>query len=89
MIKDPTLEAQVQAVLNGLLSDGAIPFALNVGKITKAESNYTIHFYDSRIRTAKVQLIRGQSLSEAVRSTVLARVAKMSGPLPASLPTHS
>jgi hypothetical protein len=57
---------------------------LNVGKISKADDSYTIHFYDSRIRTAKVHLIKGQSLAGMVRSAVLERVAKMSGPLTAN-----
>jgi len=84
MTRDPTLESQVQLVLNQILAEELIPFALNVGKITKSEDSYTIHFYDSRIRTAKVNLIQGQTLADAVRSAVLDRVKKMSGPLTAS-----
>ena len=52
MTPDLTLEGQVQVILNEMLAEELVPFALNVGKITKAETHYTIHFYDSRIRTA-------------------------------------
>ena len=84
MTQDLTLEGQVQKVLNQILAEELIPFALNVGKITKAEDAYTVHFYDSRIRTARVPLVKGQILAEAVRSAVLDRVRKMSGPLAAT-----
>jgi hypothetical protein len=82
MKPDPlTLETEAQQVLNDLLSEGLIPFTLNVGKITKASSHYTIHFHDSRMRTADVPLTPSQSWAEMVRIAVLARVAKLSGPL--------
>lgn len=58
MTRELTLQGQVQQVLNEMLSESVIPFPLNVGKITKAAGSYTIHFYDSRIRTAHVPLIR-------------------------------
>lgn len=77
---DPTLQSQVQLILNDLLAEGLIPFALSVGTITKAEDLYTVHFYDSRIITARVPLRRGHALAEAVRTAVLDRVSKMSGP---------
>lgn len=76
-----TLEAEAQQVLNELWSEQLIPFALNVGKITKEMDEYTIHFYDSRIRTALVPLTEGHSFQDLVRSAVLARTAKISGPL--------
>lgn len=87
MPRDPlTLEAEAQQVLDELWSEKLIPFALNVGKITKASAEYTIHFYDSRIRTARVPLTRRHSFREMVRTAVLDRVAKMSGPLKKSRP---
>jgi hypothetical protein len=80
--RDPlTLEAEAQQVLDELWSEKLIPFVLTVGKIAKAPSEYTIHFYDSRLRTARVLLTKGHSFREMVRSAVLERVAKMSGPL--------
>ena len=76
-----TLEAEAQQVLDELLAEKLIPFALNVGKITKASAEYTIYFYDSRIHSARVPLTRGHSFRELIRSAVLDRVEKMSGPL--------
>ena len=82
MPRDPlSLEAEAQQVLDELWDEKLIPFPLNVGKITKASAEYTIHFYDSRIHSARVPLTRGHSFRELVRSAVLDRVAKMSGPL--------
>ena len=82
MPRDPlSLEAEAQQVLDELLAEKLIPFPLNVGKITKASAEYTIHFYDSRIHSARVPLTRGQSFRDLVRSAVLDRVAKISGPL--------
>lgn len=76
-----TLEAESQQVLDELWAEKLIPFALNVGKITKASGEYTIHFYDSRVHSARVVLTKGHSFKDLVRSAVLARVAQISGPL--------
>jgi len=81
MTQDLTLEAQVQQVINEMLIENLLPFVLNVGKITKDQDRYTIHFYDSRMPTAEVLLTKGESLRNMTRSAVLARVAKISGPL--------
>jgi hypothetical protein len=79
--RELTIEAEAQQVLDELLTEKLIPFALNVGKITKDAGEYTIHFYDSRIHSARVPLTKGHSFRDLVRSAVLARVEKMSGPL--------
>lgn len=76
-----TIEAEAQQVLDELLTEKLLPFALNVGKITKGIGEYTIHFYDSRIHSAHVPLTEGHSFRDLVRSAVVARVEKMSGPL--------
>jgi len=76
-----TLEAEAQQVLDELLCETLIPFALRVGKITKAIDAYTIHFYDSRIHTARISLTKGHSFRDLVRQAVLSRVARISGPL--------
>ena len=75
-----TLEAEVQLVLDELWSEKLIPFALNVGKISKDIGEYTIHFHDSRIYSASVTLSTDRPLRDVVRSSVLARVKELSGP---------
>jgi hypothetical protein len=75
------VENKVQQVLDDLLSEKRIPFALTVGKITKTPTEYTIHFHDSRIRTARIPIKRGEPFEAMVRSAVLARVRRISGPL--------
>lgn len=76
-----TIEAEAQQVLDELWRSKLIPFELKVGKITKAPSEYTIYFYDSRIHSATVPLTKRSSFSDLVRTAVLERVAKISGPL--------
>jgi hypothetical protein len=76
-----TIEAEAQQVLDELWSEKLLPFVLNVGKITKGIGEYTIHFHDSRIHSARVPLTKGQSFRDMVRAAVLARVEEMSGPL--------
>lgn len=76
----PTIEAEAQQVLDELWKEKLIPFALNVGKMTKDSAEYTIHFYDSRIRTASVPLTKGSSFRALLRDAVLARVAQLRGP---------
>jgi hypothetical protein len=75
------IEADVQQILDELWREKLIPFALNVGKISEDSGEYTIHFYDSRVRTASVTLTEGQLFRDLVREAVLARVALMSSPL--------
>src|SRR5688572_28950323 len=79
--KAVTLELEAQQVLDELWSEKLIPFKLSIGKISKHSGEYIIHFYDSRIWTAHVPLGKGNSWAAMVRSAVLARVAKLSGPL--------
>jgi hypothetical protein len=75
-----TIEAEAQQVLDELWAEKLIPFALNVGKITKDPDEYTIHFYDSRIRTASVPIAKSHSFRTLVRDAVLARVALLRVP---------
>ena len=76
-----SLAAEVQQVLDELWADKRIPFALRLGKLSKGTDEYTLHFYDSRMRTACVPLTQERSFSESVKEAVLARAAQMSGPL--------
>lgn len=71
------LEAEAQQVLDELWAEETLPFKLSVGKLTESTGHYTIHFYDSRIRTADVRLTDGSSFQEMVRAAVLKRVAEM------------
>ena len=75
-----TLEAEAQLVLDELWSEKAIPFAQHVGELSKGMGEDTIHFHDSRIRTARIPLMKQKSFRDMVREAVLARVAQMSGP---------
>lgn len=75
------MEAEAQQVLDQLWSEKLIPLELSVGKITKAPGEYTIHFHDSRIRTARVPFSGSHEFSDLFRSAVLDRVARISGPL--------
>jgi hypothetical protein len=76
-----TLETEAQQVLDELWVEKKIPIQLKVGKLTKGIGEYTIHFHDARIRTADIPLLEGHSFRDMVRAAVLARVAKLSGPL--------
>ncbi|MCU1265950.1 MAG: hypothetical protein JWM21_2268 [Acidobacteria bacterium] len=71
-----SMKTEAQEVLNELWAEKAIPFELSVGRLTKGADGYTIHFYDSRIRTVCVPLT-GHSFKDLVRIAVLARVAKL------------
>jgi hypothetical protein len=75
------LNVEAQQVLDELWQEKSIPFALRVGKLTKGQGEYTIHFYDSRLRTITIPLLLGHSFRDMVRLAVLERVAKLSGPL--------
>lgn len=89
-VREPlTLEAEAQQVLDELWGEKAVPFKLNVGKLTRGMAEHTIHFHDSRIRTARIPLTKEKSFRDMVREAVLARVAQMSGPLTANPPART
>ena len=71
----------VQKVLDELWNEQLIPFVLTVGKITKDDNEYTLHFHDSRMHTAHGIITESQPFRDLVRAAVLDRVARMSGPL--------
>ncbi len=79
MLED--LHAEAQQVLDELWDEKLIPFKFTVEKFTEGVGEYTIHFYDSRIYRVHVSLTEGHSFRDMVRSAVLARVEKLSGPL--------
>jgi hypothetical protein len=74
-------KAEAQTVLDQLWNEHLIPFPLSVGKITADADEQTIHFHDSRMRTAHIPRSDGQPFIGRLRSAVLERVARMSGPL--------
>jgi hypothetical protein len=74
-------KAKAQKVLVALWNEQLIPFELTVGKLTKSGEEYTIHFHDSRIRTAKILVPNDRHFADLVRAAVLDRVGRMSGPL--------
>jgi len=73
----PAIEAEAQQVLDELWKEKLIPFRLNVWKITEDSAEYTIHFYDSRIRTVNIPLTKDRSFKALLRDAVLARVAQL------------
>lgn len=89
-VREPlSLEAEAQQVLDELWKEKLTPFKLNVGKLTRGTEEHTVHFYDSRMRRVRITLTEGKSFGNLVREAVLARVARLSGPLKASPPAHS
>jgi hypothetical protein len=74
---------QVQQVLDELLSERLIPFALIAyGVNTNGQGEYVVPFHDSRIRSCRFFWKEGEDFKAAVRAAVLDRVNRMSGPLP-------
>ena len=76
-----SIEAEAQQVLDELWNEELIPFPLSVGRVINVADEYTIHFHDARMRTAHFKSDQDHSFKDAVRAAVLARVAKLSGPL--------
>jgi hypothetical protein len=80
MIEQQT--AQVQQVLDELLSEKLIPFALIAyGVNTNGQGEYVVPFKDSRIHSCRFFWKEGENFKEVVRAAVLERVNRMSGPL--------
>jgi hypothetical protein len=79
MLKDHKAEAQ--KVLDELWNERLTPFPLTVGQITTDEFEQTLHFNDSRMRTARISLSEDRPFTEGVRAAVLKRVARLTGPL--------
>jgi hypothetical protein len=74
--------AQVQQVLDELLSQQLIPFKLTAYLVqASGRGEYVINFNDSRIHTCRLSWKEGENFKEVVRAAILARVKGMSGPL--------
>jgi hypothetical protein len=80
MIEEQT--AATQQVLDELLSEKLIPFALTAyGVITNGQGEYVVPFRDSRIHSCRFFWKEGEDFKQVVRAAVLERVNRMSGPL--------
>jgi hypothetical protein len=78
------LEPSAQRVLDQLRSEDLLPFELSVGSILdQGDSEYRVHFYDSRMRSVEFSWTPDQSFESVFREAVLGRVMKISGPLAA------
>jgi hypothetical protein len=72
----------VQEVLNQLWEKQELPFKLRLGSLlNQGQSNYRVHFYDSRMRSVEFSCQPGESFQEVFRAAVLERVSRLSGPL--------
>jgi hypothetical protein len=80
MIEEQT--AATQQVLDELLSEKLIPFALIAyGVNTNGRGEYVVPFRDSRIHSCRFFWKEGENFKQVVRAAVLERVNRMSGPL--------
>lgn len=76
------LMLEAQAALEELKRERLLPFNLQAHVLdTDGAGHYTLRFYDSRLHSVMVELEEGQSFKEAIRVTVLERVARLTGPL--------
>jgi len=80
MFDDLTSEAQ--SVLDDLWAENLIPFQLTARKVESVGlEEYIIRFSDSRLHSVDVSWKNLDSFKDAFRAAVLARVARLSGPL--------
>jgi hypothetical protein len=79
------LKLEAQAQLDFLSAANQIPFQLNVHAVESiGMEEYIIRFYDNRLHSVDVSWKNHLSFGEAVSVAVLARVARLSGPLMSS-----
>ncbi len=77
-----SLKLEAQQVLDELMRESLIPFKLTAGKIVSEDSlHYTVHFFDSRLRSVNLVWEAGQSFKDLFRAAVLDGVTRVSGPL--------
>jgi hypothetical protein len=74
--------AAAQQVLDELLSERLIPFALIAyGVNPNGGGEYVVPFRDSRIHSCSFLWKQGEDFKQVVRAAVLERVNRMDGPL--------
>jgi hypothetical protein len=79
------LTSEAQSVLDRLWSEKLIPFPLTAHKVESlGMDEYIIRFHDSRLHSVEVSSKNAPSFRNDVRHAVIARVARMSGPLQAA-----
>jgi hypothetical protein len=68
-------QADSQQALDNLFNDKLIPFKLIAEKVTdERHGEFTVHFYDSRLRSVSIVLKQGASFMEQTRAEVLFRL---------------
>lgn len=78
------LMLEAQSVLDDLWTEKLIPFQLTAHKVELLGlEEYIVRFYDSRLRSVDVSWKQPVSFKNAVRVAIMARVARLSGPLSA------
>lgn len=76
------LKSEAQSVLDELWATQLTPFELTAHKVESlGAEEYIIRFHDSRLRSVDVSWNGKDSFKDAVRTTVLARAGRISGPL--------
>ena len=78
-----SIRLRVQTTLDDLNRERLIPFKLTAHGVTAdGPGNYVVPFYDSRIHSFEFSWTDGDELSfkDVVRSAVLKRVERMTGP---------
>ena len=76
------LMSEAQSVLDELWAENLIPFQLTARKVESVGlEEYIIRFNDSRLHSVDVSWKNLDSFKDALRVAVLARVARLTGPL--------
>ena len=76
------LTSEAQSVLDDLWAENLIPFQLTAVKVESVGlEEYIIRFNDSRLHSIDVSWKNLDSFKDALRAAVLARVARLTGPL--------
>jgi hypothetical protein len=73
---------RVQEILDELFSAHLIPFELTAYEVNAdGPGQYEVPFYDSRLRSIRFSWKNGESFTDVVRTAILTRLKRMSGPL--------
>jgi len=76
------LTSEAQSVLDDLWAENLIPFQLTARKVESVGlEEYIVRFNDSRLHSVDVSWKNLDSFGDALRVAVLARVARLTGPL--------